>query len=442
MLHRRVLVMLPLVSAACTFTGLGNYEILTCASPAGSTSTLVSNSVTPNSTSPDLTFTNTNPAVDNPVATFVPQAVMNSPPNCVYGVDYGGASYILGGLATCSFLGGGSALPMSLLPRQPWAIPIGGGYAVAVVGTTAPCTVGQIWFEYDGTGIAADTSQPACGSLEDAGSGDALDGGSPTGASLPSLAGFSGGTTAILTWYEASIMSRTDPIDPTVCGAATAAPLVAAVVNNVPTGPMLGPPVTLTAQSTSMRPAAPLSITGSSGSSQVVIAAPNGNDVGIWTLDSSLGTAVTTAPAPVSVPGLANARAVSIATDDSQKNFAIVAEIGCQPAKIALAIGTLSGGFTTTVIAQGTTDALQPTVAWAPTQAVPPAAPSSWAVSWISLDGGAHAVAMRFDSSGTALGPQVTVTGAEGATVTSDGNVMAYVPSQSAFVKASLGCVE
>ena len=419
MLRARVLFVVPVACAACTFTGLANYDILTCASPTGTTSQAapIAGGLVQN---PDFTFTSSSGA--NAIAAFVADGNGGL---CVQGVRPTG--YIGSG---CSFFGGTTIIGMSLAPRQPWAVPLGGGYAAAMVATTAPCTGGQIWFEYDAQAIVTYGSQGECTMT------------TPTVASLPSLAALNGGTTAIAAWYETSIETRTDPIQS--CGSATAAPLVVATVTvgsiNGPTT-TFGTPVTLTSQSTSIRPPATLLV-----GSRVVVAAPDGNGVSIWTVDGS----TTTAPPPVSVPGLATARAVSIASDGAG-NLAIVAEIGCAPQSIELAIGPLAGPFTTTtVVPKGNSAVVQPTVAWAATHAVPGAPQNSWAVSWIAVSGGAHALAMRFDSSGTPLQPgnQPSAlidpgTAATGASVTSDGTLLAYVPgSPGSFVNASLGCLE
>ena len=83
----------------------------------------------------------------------------------------------------------------SLSLRQPWVIPLGTNtYAVAAVATTAPCTTGQIDFEYEtGTAAPIDASPPIDPQ------GTTCD---PMGASLPSLAAI-GTSSAIVAWYKA-----------------------------------------------------------------------------------------------------------------------------------------------------------------------------------------------------------------------------------------------
>jgi hypothetical protein len=170
------------------------------------------------------------------------------------------------------------------------------------------------------------------------------------------------------------------------------------------------------------------------GLSQVLVAAPDGDAVSVWALDASLS-----ASSPVSVPGLAGARAVSmaVATDGSGR-VALAAEIGCTPQTIALVGGTLSGGFSEAIVVAGANGAaaVQPTVAWV-------ASEGDWVVAWISADGGAHVLAQRFDAGGVARGGVIDPsTPATGASVDGDGSLLEYVPASNSFVKASLGCAE
>jgi hypothetical protein len=143
----------------------------------------------------------------------------------------------------------------------------------------------------------------------------------------------------------------------------------------------------------------------------------------------------------MSVTGLAGATAVSIsAANDGTDRVAIVAELGCAPQSIALALGTASGGFgpVTTVAPAGSDASVQPTVAWVPTQGY-------WIVSWISLSGGAHALAQRFDTNGNAVGGVIDPSAAAiAACVQSDGSILAYEPSAGggSFVSTSLGCAQ
>ncbi|HTB72984.1 MAG TPA: hypothetical protein VK762_07060 [Polyangiaceae bacterium] len=382
-----------LICASCSLTGLGNYPIQTCSVPIGARSTI--QGVGNLGLNADLTFTSASGA--GVVAAYAANVLGGT---CVQGVSTGG--YLA---ANCAFFGG----MLGLAPRQPWAVPMGAGRAVAAVATTAPCTQGQLRFEYDAPGIALDGQQPSC---------DAA------GASLPSLAPL-GDTVAIMAWYQTSVASRSDPLQS--CANAQSAPLLAAVLSGATSAPTLSTPIPLTTESTSVRPPATLAM-----GSQIIVAAPNGDDVGVWALDATHLTA-----SPASIPQLAGARAVSIATDGTG-DLAVVAEIGCTPQSIALVLGTLQGGFSDAVIVapQGNQGALQPTVAWAPAE-------GSWVVSWISTDGGAHVLAMRFDATGNPRGavidPGVSATGAS---ASADGSLLAYAPSSQSFVSASLGCAE
>jgi hypothetical protein len=126
-------------------------------------------------------------------------------------------------------------------------------------------------------------------------------------------------------------------------------------------------------QGISLRPPA---MTAIQGASQVLVAAPDGTAVSVWALDGAQSPG-----SPTSIPGLAGARAVSMAAaNDGSDRVAIVAELGCAPQTIALALGSLSGGFgqVTTVVPAGSAAAVQPTVAWVPSQ-------SYWIVSRISV---------------------------------------------------------
>jgi hypothetical protein len=128
-----------------------------------------------------------------------------------------------------------------------------------------------------------------------------------------------------------------------------------------------------------------------------------------------------------------------VATDGSGR-IAVVAEIGCSPQSIALAVGSLESGFgQATIVAPAESDAaIEPTVAWVAPQ-------KKWLVSWISLRGGAHALARRFDPEGHPAGETIDpAVAATGAGVAPDGSLSAYVPEREggSFVNASLGCAE
>jgi len=394
---RPLLAAASLASAACTFTGLGNYDVATCSTPTGFTTTVQQVGAVSSS---ELTFASSNGA--SPIGAFPSQSGGGS---CAQAVD--GSGYVES--SSCTFFVG-------LAPEQPWVIPLGGGHAAVAATTTAPCTEGAIAFQYIGQSVGGSTPPAAtCGA----------------GAALPSVAALAvDGSTALVTWYDTAYSTRSDPIQS--CAGAKPAPLMAAVVNGATSSNVsLGMPVTLTSAGTSVRPAAMAQVPGQP---QVAVAAPDGNDVSVWMLDSSLSTGNAT-----TVPALAGAYAASLAAaTDGSGRIAVVAEIGCTPQSIALAVGTVSGGFSggTVVAPAGSSAAVQPTVAWV-------ASENGWIVAWISAEGGAHALAQRFDADGDAVGGRIDPsTPATGASVAADGSLFAYVPASNSFVSASLGCAE
>jgi hypothetical protein len=411
--HRLWLAALPAICVACTFTGLGNYQIATCPVDLGAQTNVASLS-----SENYLTFSNTTgtDAIGafvgaNPTCVAAVESAVNSAPGLIQ-------NPVVPGI--CFF--GYESLGETLAPQQPYAAPMGGGHAMAVVASTnpsAPCTQGQVWLDYVAS-PATDNfgSEPTC---------DAA------GSALPAVASL-GATTALVAWYRTSLSSRSDPIGS--CSTATAAPLVLYSANVNTSNPMvfLAASAPLTTTSISVRP--PALVLSPTQPGTVLLAAPNGNDVGVWSIDDTL-----TGSGPVSIPGLAGARAVSMATDGGD-NIAVVAEIGCSPQKITLALGTLSGGFsrTLTIAAANGSPAIQPTVVWVSATPNYSTSPSAWLVSWISVAGGAHALAQWVDTSASPIGgvidPNVVQT--SGGAALSDGNLLAY--TSSGFVTASMGC--
>jgi hypothetical protein len=411
--HRLWLAALPAISVACTFTGLGNYPIATCPVELGA-QTNVANITSENY----LTFSNT-------TGTDAIGAYVSSNPTCVAAVESAGNSTpgpIQNPVVPGSCFFAYESLGVTLAPQQPYAAPMGGGHVMAVVASTnpsAPCTQGQVWLDYVAS-PATDNfgSEPTC---------------SATGSALPAVASL-GTNTALAAWYRTSLSSRSDPIGS--CITAAAAPLVLYSVNVNTSNPMafLAASAPLTTTSISVRP--PALVVSPTQPGTVLLAAPNGNDVGVWSIDDTL-----TGSGPVSIPGLAGARAVSMATDGNG-NIAVVAEIGCSPQSIVLALGTLSGGFskTLTVAAANGSPAIQPTVVWVSQTPQYSTSGSAWLVSWISVAGGAHALAQWIDTNanpiGSVLEPGVVQT--SGGAALSDGNLLAY--TASGFVTASMGC--
>jgi hypothetical protein len=389
---RRWLVAVPLACAACTFTGLGNYNVATCATPVGVTGTVQQVGSLDSS---NLTFATANGA--SPIGAFPSIAVGGT---CAQAV--GTSGYVES--SSCAFFVGEA-------PEQPWVIPLGGGYGAAAITTAEPCSAGQLEFQFVGQSVGG-SATASC----------------TTGAALPAMAAAPDGTSAVVAWYETPYTSRNNPIQS--CAGATAAPLVVATIANAASGnPGVGTPRTLSSAGISIRP--PAVVAQGQG---VVVAAPDGNDVSVWSLDASLTTTAQT-----SVPSLAAARAVAMAAaGDGSGALAVVAEINCTPQSIAVSFGTVAYGFSTaTVVASpGSKPTVQPTVAWVSSE-------NDWIVSWIAADGGAHALAQRFDPNGNPVGATIDPsTPASGASVAADGSLLAYVPGSNSFVTASLGCAE
>ena len=130
---RSELLVLALGVSACTFGGLGDYPVETCARPAG---TAPIQEVGDLGSAADLSLTSTR---DQVVAAYAANVNGGA---CVQAV---GARGFLS--PSCSFL----ASELSTVPRQPSVLPFGAGYAAALVATTAPCTQGRIlWILHGG----------------------------------------------------------------------------------------------------------------------------------------------------------------------------------------------------------------------------------------------------------------------------------------------------
>lgn len=387
-----LVAIVPSALQGCTFAGLGNYDVETCARPTG-----VSTTVQKVGAVNDLTFASA--SGKNVIGAFAADVTGGS---CIEAV---GATGFLN--PNCSFL----TDETSLVPRQPMVVPMSGGYAAALVATTAPCTAGALIYRFNAPNIAG-KGNTKC---------------EATGAALPSVAALPDGATAVVAWYATSFDSRRDPISS--CAGAKAASLEVAVVTGAATGsPVLGAAITLSPSSTSLRPPAIILL-----GAQAIVAAPDANDVGVWAIDAGVA-----GPAALqTIPGLAGARAVALAAaSDGSARIAVVAEIGCSPQSIALAVGTLATGFAgaTVVAPAGASVAVAPSVAWIEGQ-------NRWVVAWISTAGGAHVLTRSFEPTGVPLGavvdPQLRATAAS---VTSTGDVFGFVASSNSFVDTSLGC--
>jgi hypothetical protein len=386
-----------LFGSACTFTGLGDYDVETCASPTGTSST-----VQKVGSLSDLTFSSA--SGNNVIGAFTSSVTGGT---CLEAVN---AKGYLQQNANCLFLSSASELALSA--HQPMIVPLSGGYAATFVATTAPCTAGQIEYRFSAASVYGAGSLPC----------------ETTGSSLPAVVPLSDGSTVLMAWYATSYATRSDPIDS--CTAAQAAPLKVIVVTAGASGsPVVGSAMDLGDTGISVRSPA---IAPVPGQPQAILASPFGNDVGVWNLSA------TSAPGqPVAIPSLAGARAVAVAVaSDNSGRIAIAAEIGCNPQSISLAVGTLTSGFSkATVVAPADGSlAVAPSVAWRSDK-------NEWVVGWVSSSGGAHVLARSFDATGAALDAALDPsTQATAASVTSDGNVLGFVASASSFVSTSLGC--
>lgn len=390
--------------SACTLTGLGDYTIETCPHTVGAT--LLVHPVGTLPATPPATFASLNGAT--PIAAFV--SVSGS---CVQGVSEGaGAGATLARLqdAKCTLL-------TPLAPHQPMVVPSHGAMVGVASAATTPCLDGQIQLQSVAAGgVAGDKTFPPLITVAT---------NCPPGAALPSIYPLGGkGAQDLVAWYATSYKTRDD--SQKSCPGAQAAPLEVAVASAVTSqNPSLGAPKTLTNDSISVGPAAMAPL----GSSQVLVASPDGNAVSVWSTSdgASFGKRV--------VGGLPGARAVSMATNGSQQ-IAVVAELGCSQS-IKLAVGTLAGGFgpATTVVPKGSHPVYQPSVAWV-------ASEQHWIVGWIQV-GVYRALARRFDARGNPVGGVIDPSAkATAGIVEADGTLLDYEPDigGGSLVKRSLGC--
>jgi hypothetical protein len=334
-------------------------------------------------------------------------------------------------------------IPACMSAQQPYLASLAGTYGVAAITTTKPCTSGELLF-----GVAGDvTTADECMTVQGLASGTC----DPKGASLPSFV--STGTTsstAFVTWYQTPAVADFDPL--AACASAPTAPLLIAAVDvSNPMAPAKGSAVELSTGSTSVRPAGMTVLQATGSRDEVVVAAPDQAAVSVWAFGAA--STPSEAPSPVPVPGLAQARAafVAAATDGSGR-LAVVAELGCKPQTLALALGTLSGGFgptTTVTTADQGHFAVQPTVSWVSATTSENASnftQSFWSVSWIAGGGGttSRVLSQRFDANGKAIGglldPAVP---ASAAMALSDGTLFAYeqpAGQAGSFLGVELGC--
>jgi hypothetical protein len=416
--ERRAVLALTLGTAACSLTGLGNYDVENCPVPLGNT--------------PKASM----------VAIPAEVPVMNSKDKigayvsagCVFGASDTGV--VAGNTSPyCAFLGDA--------PTQPAVAALGPpNYAIAAVGESSCPKTGGLYFQIS----AMSTENPPAGVTYCSTSSTAIPGGA-TGVALPAVIGTFDNSQAIVTWFETPM--RGDPIQN--CSGAPTAPLyLQSTMNSTPGASLSDPATLLTMTSTSVRPAGMATLPGAT-----LVAAPDGSAVSVWTVFAG-------APGDkIAVSGLAGARAASIAGAPDGNRVAVVAEIGCvvdqaaaaagaPPQGLAISFGTVgtSGGFTqtATVTTSATGQfAVQPTVSWVAAQA-DRYTQGFWLVSWISNAGGsAHALAQRYDADGNALGGVIDPgVPALASAAQSDGTLFVYTLAQGSsptFMDVDLGCL-
>jgi len=206
-----------------------------------------------------------------------------------------------------------------------------------------------------------------------------------------------------------------------------------AIADATSASPVAGTPVTLDASSVSVRPPAMVSL---ADGKTVLVASPVVAGVSLWAV-----TASALSPIPITIPGLAGARAVEMAVaSDGSGRIAIAAEIGCAPQSIAFTTGTLADGFTSIAVAAPANGdlAIAPSVAWIDD---PGRTPGRWLLTWISNSGGAHVVARSYDATGKALDVAFDANApATSAAVSSSANVLWLAAADNSFTQTSLGC--
>jgi hypothetical protein len=379
--------------ASCTFTGLGNYDVETCAHPVATTTV---QQVGPLGATSDVRFMGASGS--GVIGAFVASVTGGT---CIQGIDENG--YLDNG---CSFL----TNDLTRVPRQPGIVPMGGGRAAVMVATSAPCTQGQILFRYAAPGVAGAVDGPC----------------TSDGAALPSVVA-PDAETAVVAYYATPHASREDAISD--CGSAKGAPLMVASVTGAAEGePRLGAFVDLADDGVSLRPPAMLVLPRSN---KFLVAAPHGDAAAVWTLDASLALAT-----PAMIPEFKFARTLSMAAaSDGSGRVAIVAEIGCAPQAVELAVGDGTHFPTVVEVAPAGSDlAVDPTVAWVGDAGL-------WLVSWISSTGGGHTASRWYQLDGSPLGGIVAASvPATTAAATSGGDAIAFLSSQSVFLDLSVGC--
>ena len=137
---------------------------------------------------------------------------------------------------------------------------------------------------------------------------------------------------------------------------------------------------------------------------------------------------------PISIPGLAGARGVSVGVTTDGSGIAVVAEIGCGTQSIELAIGSVAMGFDKVVEVAPSNGALaiDSEVTWIQSR-------QEWLVTWISAAGGGHLLARRFTPDGRHRRANDPSVKASVAMPTGVGDVLTF-DGTSVFSDIGIGC--
>lgn len=306
----------------------------------------------------------------------------------------------------------------AFLPRQPSVVPVGKtGFGTAYVETGAGCARGTLGYRvFDTTGRSV-YSTLACG-----------DG----GVALPSLSMSSNARSATIAFYEAALPSHDDPFDD--CAALQPARLRLTRVERADssTARLLEPwPRPVSDTSLAVRAPALLRL-----GEQLLLAAPADNAAKVWRVDEATGAV----DAGQKIPGFDGARSVSMAHDGAGQ-LAFVAQVGCQPQSLELALArwdeatrTLSFETGLQVVAPTTSLAADPKATWLRER-------GEWLVTWLEVGPSIHA--LRLTPAGATVGaPFRLLDGAEAAAADTEANVLGFEGSTSdgSFVRGALGC--
>lgn len=301
------------------------------------------------------------------------------------------------------------------LPRQPSVQPVGKtGFGVAYVETGAACKAGALGYRvFDATGVSA-FSRLVC----------------DAGAALPSLAVASNGRSATIVYLEAPLPSHDDAFDD--CATLQPARLRVAQVTRADTNAALLSepwPMALTDASLSVRAPALLRL-----NEQLVVVAPAEGGVKLWRLDETAGVA----DAGVAIAGLEGARSVFVA-DDRRGHLALVAQVGCSPQALRLALGAYDARSVRfepsfELVAASSSLAADPRVTWL-------AERGEWLVTWLQM--GPAIRALRLNPTGQPIGASFRLLeGAQGAAVDEAARVVGFEGSatDATFVRGALSC--